>query len=241
MSAFLKVTEKVDRFDRGIEHHLDAPANADMKASPKNSLTGLEHFHEFDKNILISDGQEHQILDEALAYKTYAEGLAEGRLQALSEAKTQQAEFRELVQNLDQAIQDLSRDIEAGHSLVLTQILQTVLPALATERQMAEIKSFILQISAPALHGCVTIFSPANLQTRLADIIQELSVNAAPESLHFKLEASPNIQGAQIRAKWDGGGGVLDIESAVKQCLSILQNNSEHENNNPIGDENGKA
>lgn len=222
MSGLLKITDKVNRFDQ--------PVGAPLEFLDKFHTAKTDDVNPRDRAGLATT-------------KTYEDGLMEGRAESVGEIENQRADILTAVLALQQTVQSISAQIEASHGRVVTQVLQAVLPALARDAVMVEVSDFISKISAPALQGDVSLEVPEHLhdliETALAQLLTKISDGGHTPEISVKINGvKPDSKDRNhICAKWQGGGGTVDIEGAVDSCLALLK----HAENNYIGIENGKS
>lgn len=153
--------------------------------------------------------------------KTYAQGLEEGRLLAASEGVVHLETAAELVQSLQQNLAALGTQIQASHSRAIMTILRAVLPQLAEQAAGAEIHNFLERIAGQTLHGEVTLHVNPTHEQELSEIVQTISKGGftAPD---FTIVTDESLGGHAVNAQWNGGGGVIDIDGAVQNCLTLL-------------------
>ncbi|PHS37776.1 MAG: hypothetical protein COA91_09455 [Robiginitomaculum sp.] len=208
-----KVTQKIGRFDKSV----GAPIGSLARFHDPN-FGQAGHMHSLEPQ-----SQEPQCPDGEQPQKTYEDGVAEGRLLALAEAQNLETDIEHMLQ----ALHRVGQDIEASHGRVIIAALTAVLPALARSNIQAEIRDFILKTSTPAMYGRVTIHAPPALKNTLVEIIESLGKhpNAQSSETGFTIEIDKTMTPNKVCANWQGGGGEVDIDAAVKTCLSMLERN----------------
>ncbi len=203
------LAEKIGRFDKSAH----AP------------IGSLARFHDPDCGQAIHlQSQKPENRDCEQPQKTYEDGLAQGRLLALAEAQSLKTDIEQMLQALHQ----LGQDIETSHGRVIIAILKAALPALAHSNVQAEIRDFILKTSAQAMYGRVTLSAPPALQKTLSEIIEHLGDNPDTQTKDtgFTIKIDKKITANKVCARWQGGGGEIDIDGTVKACLSMLERNN---------------
>ena len=203
----IKLTERIGRFDKSV-------------GVPIGSLASFHDPHIAQSGHLQSLGSQAQ--DGEHPQKTYEDGVTQGRLLALAEVQSLEANIEQMVQ----ALQQVGQEIEASHGRVIIAILTAVLPALAQNSLQTEIRDFLLKTSAQARYGHITIHAPVALRKTLITIIGSLGErpDTQPADSGFTLEIDNKTTTNKVRATWKGGGGEVDIDAAVKACLSLLEN-----------------
>ncbi len=213
MNALPKITENIRRFDTPVgspigslaRFHAQNTTDIPNTQNPKPHNFGLE-------------GKE----------KTYEDGLAEGRSQALSQESGHGANIAKMLRQLHLARQQ----IEVSHGRAIIAVLRAVLPSLARCNALTEIRDFIVKTSAQAMQGRVTIHAPPQLQKDLLAIMDTLKDPGEAQSAEpdFTIEINEKISANKVRATWQSGGGEIDIDGAVQACLDLLENNYSGEN-----------
>lgn len=189
---------------------------ADMGSSEHGQLDDLDVFHTRFSSVV----DKHQgVTDEP--EKTYEQGLEEGRLSAQNEAMQQIETTAALVQSLHENLAALGTQIQASHSRAITTILRAVLPRLAEQAAGVEIRGFLDRIAGQALQGEVTLSVNPSFENSLADITQTLIANGggAPD---FTIVTDDNMNAHAVSATWSSGGGAIDIDAAVQECLTLI-------------------
>lgn len=182
------------------------------------SLKALAVFHQdFAADIQAHEqqqGNEH-------AGKTYEDGLAEGLAQGQRSVQTQGQSSAELLTALQGGIMALGQDIQASHSRAVAAALRAVLPMLGEQAAGAEIVTFLAKIAGQALHGKVTLIVNPNFEKEVETMVQTLA-SEHYEALSFSIQTDEAVVGRALKAVWQGGGGDIDIETAVSSCLALL-------------------
>lgn len=148
------------------------------------------------------------------AQKIYEQGVEAGRVLATNEGAL-------FTQGLQQKLLELGSQIEASHNRAISSVLRAVLPRLAQEVIGSEINQFLSQIAGQALQGQITLRVNSAYEATVNEIAKsfEASGHDAPE---FIIEVDESILGTAVDAKWHSGGGSIDIDAAVENCLALL-------------------
>ncbi|PHR91196.1 MAG: hypothetical protein COA69_11780 [Robiginitomaculum sp.] len=148
------------------------------------------------------------------AQKIYEQGVEAGRVLATNEGAL-------FAQGLQQKLLELGAQIEASHNRAVSSVLRAVLPHLAQEAVGMEISRFLGQIAGQALQGQITLRVSPAYEATVNEVAQsfEASAHDAPE---FIIEVDENMAGTAVDAKWCSGGGSIDIDAAVQNCLALL-------------------
>ena len=154
--------------------------------------------------------------------KTYEQGVEEGRELANQEGALRLQEIGALVNILTENLSTLGQDIQASHSRTISNVLRAVLPSLAQQARGAEIGRFIKEISGQSMDGVLHFTVNPKFKSQLEQITKQLSQSgqSMPE---FSVDVDEAVTGAAVNAKWRSGGGNIDIDGAVKHCLSLLE------------------
>ncbi len=222
MNAIPKITENVSRFDNA-------------GGAPIGSLS---NFHTFEQsNGQLANGWDAQSAQSEQPPKTYEDGLAEGRLHAETQAQDHKDDLAHMLQEL----RTIGRLIETGHGRVISAMLSAVLPALAKENILVEIKEFLVKTAEPAMCGRVLLQASPALKKDLVAVLGEQKDIASPQpnepqstGAGYTLEVDKTITDNKVRAIWKNGGGEIDIDGAVRACLTLLAKHN-------FGDENDKT
>lgn len=198
-----------------ISDRLRSFASEAQSELPHSGLTNLDVFHR--RSSIVDEFLEVSTVPE----KTYAQGLEEGRLLVASEGVQHLETTAELVQGLQHNLSALGAQIQASHSRAITTILRAVLPRLAEQEAGAEIHGFLERIVGQALHGEVVLKVNPTYEKDLNEIVTLLGANGfnAPE---FTIKLDENMSGHAVNAEWHGGGGAIDIDEAVRNCLALI-------------------
>ena len=217
MNVPLNLTEKIRRFDNPVG----------------TSIGSLARFHPMNTTDM-PNGQNPDIQEPARlkTEKTFEDGLMEGRLQALSEVESN----RENITKMLQELRGVSQQMETSHGRVVIAILRAALPSLAKRNALTEIRDFIVKTSAQALHGHVTLHAPPQLKKDLLMIMGTLTDHTEAQSANsgFSIEIDKKNPANKVCAIWQNGGGEIDIDAAVQECLALLESNYS-------GEQNGKS
>ncbi len=203
----LKISERLVSFAQTSE--------TDHLAS---SLDKLAVFHQNFSDEL----QAHEQENFGKTYEQgFEEGMAQGRAAALAEEAQQQQNIVQLLQALQNNMLGLGENIQASHRRAVAGALRAVLPKLAAQSTGAEIAAFITQISGQALRGNVTLFVNPEFEAQLEIILGAVG-NSTYETPSFTIKHDPALAGSALKAVWQSGGGEIDIDGALSNCLALI-------------------
>lgn len=181
-----------------------------------SSLAELDVFHEQFRGVDALPAAR-----EVLEKMTYEQGVEQGRAQGLQEAKAKHQAITDLVSGITTQIESLGNQIQNSHSRAISNVLRAVLPELSARAVGEEVRQFLSDVSGQTLHGEVTLSVNPCFEVEINEIIQELVVTEG-NSPSFVVRTDETMIGAAVTATWKSGGGDIDIDGAVKHCLSLL-------------------
>jgi len=187
-----------------------------------NILTNITRFDDRTAHIgqlgQFNDPNSNSDIAHSEQEKPYEQGLKDGLAQAAEQAQSR----AELSSILKQNLSDIQIEIESGHRHVVSTLMQTALPALAQKHMTAEITDFVMSLATCALNGQVILRTHPNFASALEQIIQSID-GADGTNPTFTIKTDAQISGRAVRATWQGGGGVIDMESTVKKLLTRIE------------------
>lgn len=199
MSAAVNIITNMTRFDE----------------SRNTPIGQLGRFHGPNNNPDVANGKME---------KTYEQGLKDGYAQAEGQMQSRADLGKALVQNL----MEIKTEIETGHRHVVATLLQTALPALSQKHMTAEITDFVMSLATCALEGQVILSAHPEFEVTLKQVVQSIDGADGADGADaprptFIIKTDAQISGRAVRATWQGGGGVIDLESTIEKLLTRIE------------------
>jgi hypothetical protein len=161
-------------------------------------------------------GVEVDPLDEARE-AGFQEGMEAGRAAAEQEAAERDAAAEAAVLQMADQLNDVIRQIEESHARAISKVLHAVLPEIVDATALQQVQEIISAVSTNALNDKVLIKTSVAFAKELAPVLTK-SANAT----RFTVEPDATINGYVVELSWKDGGGKIDLEAVVKDCLAVF-------------------
>ena len=166
----------------------------------------------------------------------FAEGRDAGIAAAEQQAEAEGTQTEQAILEMADQLNNVVADIEQSHGRAIYKALQVILPAIVEQEVLTQVKNTICAVSVRALEGKIRIRTSAAFAKELSPVLMKVE-----HARRFSVEPDATIKGYAVQLAWEGGGGEIDLEAAIIECLDILKPGDAQSTTSPQNNEERSA
>lgn len=162
-------------------------------------------------------GGESVLIQRARA-EAYSEGFAAGSA-AVEAAANEEERFLAAVRNaVETELAGIPDQVNRRMSEAFRLVLEKIFPALAQSRFAEEAAKAFAEIQVETGVASIDVAAPPDKVEPLRAVLEKLSPTGA-----INVTPDPELEGAVAKATWPGGGLDFNLDRAIAQCISTLE------------------
>lgn len=179
----------------------------------------LERFDSHEDRSSASGLNGEDIIVQRARAEAYSEGFAAGQAAAMATADEQVKFLSEVCSVLETELAEIPIRLSRQSGKAFSVVLRKILPVLAESKFAIEAAEAFNNIQITSSINSIEITVPPEKVEPLKAAIANLNTTG-----NLNVTSDPTLTGAVANATWQGGGMEFDLDQAIADCLTALEN-----------------